>query len=263
MNIHRLLAGTLALVLIAGLGNSAFADEESGNVDIGQLIIPENLVQPLEADDDVIFDNGVTIPDIASCWINDGFDYSEFGWSPADDFVIEGDVLLTDVHFDGCLPGATEFEVIIYDDNAGFPGEVIAKSDSINLEEEILGDFLVRYWFDLAEPIPLDDAVTYWIEINTKGAPISGWFGGFDGGFGENNVQRNPTFEPDWVYRPTNLIFSLTGHPLDMVGGEFLPLDSTALLLAGAQTNAVWIMSALAVIGSIAFGALYITTKKN
>ena len=47
------------------------------------------------------------------------------------------------------------------------------------------------------------------------------------------------------------------------VGGEFLSIDSTALILAGAQTNAVWIMSALAVIGSMAFGALYITSKKN
>jgi len=49
----------------------------------------------------------------------------------------------------------------------------------------------------------------------------------------------------------------------EVVGGEFLPIDTTALLLAGAQTNAVWIMSALAVIGSIAFGALYITSKKK
>ena len=48
-----------------------------------------------------------------------------------------------------------------------------------------------------------------------------------------------------------------------VVGGEFLPIDSTALLLAGAQTNAVWILSALVVIGSRAFGALYITSKKN
>jgi len=47
------------------------------------------------------------------------------------------------------------------------------------------------------------------------------------------------------------------------VGGEFLPIDTTALLIAGAQTNAVWIMSALAVIGSIAFGALYLTSRKN
>jgi len=48
-----------------------------------------------------------------------------------------------------------------------------------------------------------------------------------------------------------------------IVGGELLPIDSTALLLAGAQTNAVWIMSALVVIGSVAFGALYITSKRN
>jgi len=48
-----------------------------------------------------------------------------------------------------------------------------------------------------------------------------------------------------------------------LVGGEFLQIDSAALILAGAQTNAVWIMSALAVIGSVAFGALYIKTRKN
>ena len=47
------------------------------------------------------------------------------------------------------------------------------------------------------------------------------------------------------------------------VGGELLLIDNMALMLAGAQTNAVWIMSALAVIGSVAFGVLYITSKKN
>jgi len=47
------------------------------------------------------------------------------------------------------------------------------------------------------------------------------------------------------------------------VGGELLPIDSTALILAGAQTNAVWMISALAVIGSVAFSALYLTTRRN
>ena len=47
------------------------------------------------------------------------------------------------------------------------------------------------------------------------------------------------------------------------VGGSTMSIDTTALILAGAQTNAVWLMSALAVIGSVAFGALYITSKKN
>ena len=58
-------------------------------------------------------------------------------------------------------------------------------------------------------------------------------------------------------------VFSEFSGPECLVGGEFLPMDNTALLLAGAQTNAVWIISALAVIGSVAFGALYLTTKRN
>ncbi|MGQ0791211.1 MAG: hypothetical protein ACT4NJ_03195 [Nitrosopumilaceae archaeon] len=48
-----------------------------------------------------------------------------------------------------------------------------------------------------------------------------------------------------------------------VVGGKFLPIDATALLVAGAQTNAVWILSALAVIGSVAFGTLYLKTRKD
>jgi len=64
----------------------------------------------------------------------------------------------------------------------------------------------------------------------------------------------------------TNILktdITTTAVPEPIVGGELLPIDTTALLLAGAQTNAVWILSALAVIGSVAFGALYITSKKN
>jgi hypothetical protein len=48
-----------------------------------------------------------------------------------------------------------------------------------------------------------------------------------------------------------------------IVGGEFLPIDATALVVAGAQANAIWILSALAVIGSVAFGTLYLKTRKD
>ena len=69
-----------------------------------------------------------------------------------------------------------------------------------------------------------------------------------------------------WVIPPavaigTQLI--ITAENCVIVGGTLLPLDTTALILAGAQTNTVWIMSALAVIGSVTIGALYITSKKN
>ncbi len=90
--------------------------------------------------------------------------------------------------------------------------------------------------------------------------------GGSSGTFvvGFNNVLSvtfdiiDPNAEAFDLYCIDNFMFD--DEP---VGGEFLPIDSTALILAGAQTNAVWIMSALAVIGSVAFGALYITSKKN
>jgi len=65
--------------------------------------------------------------------------------------------------------------------------------------------------------------------------------------------------DPGFSY---NLHLSLLGGGLSCsVGGEPLSIDTTALLLSGTQTNAVWIMSILTVIGSIAFGALYITTR--
>ena len=57
--------------------------------------------------------------------------------------------------------------------------------------------------------------------------------------------------------------FDVIKPPTPKVGGELLSIDTTALILAGAQTNAVWIMSALAVIGSVAFGAIYLKTRKN
>jgi len=53
------------------------------------------------------------------------------------------------------------------------------------------------------------------------------------------------------------------GKPVVPVGGEFMNIDTTSLILAGAQTNAVWLLSALAVIGSVAFGAIYLKTRKN
>jgi len=79
-----------------------------------------------------------------------------------------------------------------------------------------------------------------------KGDIFGFWIEATDDGFGPGVIE-----------------ISFFDGPDCMVGGEFLPMDNTALLLAGAQTNAVWIISALAVIGSVAFGALYLTTKRN
>jgi len=47
------------------------------------------------------------------------------------------------------------------------------------------------------------------------------------------------------------------------VGGEFIPIDATAVLIAGAQSNALTILSAFVVIGAIAFGTLYFSVKRK
>ena len=45
------------------------------------------------------------------------------------------------------------------------------------------------------------------------------------------------------------------------VGGELLPLDSTALLLAGLQSSTIWMIPVLA--GAAGVGAFYIRTRMN
>jgi len=47
---------------------------------------------------------------------------------------------------------------------------------------------------------------------------------------------------------------------MQMVGGEMFPVDTTALLIAGAELNAIWILPAIAAIG---IGAFVVTRKRN
>ena len=47
---------------------------------------------------------------------------------------------------------------------------------------------------------------------------------------------------------------------MEMIGGEMYPVDTTALLLAGAELNAIWILPAIAAIG---IGAFIVSRKRN
>jgi len=48
-----------------------------------------------------------------------------------------------------------------------------------------------------------------------------------------------------------------------IVGGELLSIDSTALLLAGLQSSAIWMLPVLAGVAGSAFGVLYIKSRRN
>jgi len=56
-----------------------------------------------------------------------------------------------------------------------------------------------------------------------------------------------------WINEPEEIV----------VGGEFLPIDSTALVLAGLQTSAIWMLPVLAGVAGSAFGILYIKSRRN
>jgi len=62
----------------------------------------------------------------------------------------------------------------------------------------------------------------------------------------------------------------LDGNPITIVdcfvgviGGELLSIDSTALVLAGLQTSAIWMLPVLAGVAGSAFGVLYIKSRRN
>jgi len=48
-----------------------------------------------------------------------------------------------------------------------------------------------------------------------------------------------------------------------VVGGELLSIDSTALMLAGLQSSAIWMLPVLAGVAGSAFGVLYIKSRRN
>ncbi len=264
----RLCAGTLALVLVAGLASPAFADTTAAN-DAPPTVVPQKFFLPSGADpEDIVYENGVTDP-------NNGrfIDFVVV----ADDFVLGEADSITDVHFvmgdttdPFGFPGPFAYE--IRTDASGSPGSIISSGFSTNLEQEKIADApfgepAQRWltWFDFEEPIPLEGGVTYWLVLHA--GPFDEL--GFTGAYWEMSnpsLIGNPAHIHlgDGNFLPTTFDnwFQITAKDV-VVGGEFLPIDSTALILAGAQTNAIWIMSALAVIGSVAFGALYITSKRN
>jgi len=116
-----------------------------------------------------------------------------------------------------------------------------------------------------AEPL-LDNVVSGGIGPTMDNNFIGG--GGYDVTLGLRNVFSLP--EGATVVYVTKTVFG-SGPPEDveidppveeMVGGIILPIDTMALLIAGAQFNAFFILSTLALTGAFAFGVLYYKTKR-
>jgi len=268
LKVNRFLAGTLAIVLIAGLGTPAFAENETGPIADGDIVTPDNLLTPAVADpEDVVFQNGDDATGVGGLFIDN--------FLPMNDFELEESAIITDFHFVvqcnflPCNIESAPFDYIVLDDDGMMPGDVIASGIAINVETEALGDgfFGPRFavWFDLEEPVPLDADTRHWFGLHTgddftsdPGKPF--WeqstndFGGCSWDAFEGDL---PAQFEECTNGPGQW-FQLTSK-IDVVGGEFLPIDSTALMLAGAQTFS-WMIPV--VLSGIGIG-LFIVSRKS
>jgi len=111
----------------------------------------------------------------------------------------------------------------------------------------------------------LDSAYNLGLDSSLDGIPHTantitiGWF------TGNPNFQGGP--DESWAIDNIEIILNGIDDPFcippddDIIGGEFLPIDSTALLLAGLQSSAIWMLPLLA--GAAGVGAYYIKTRMN
>ncbi len=232
------------MVLITGIGIPALATDE----------------------DDVIFDGGTS--DFFS-----GGALARPLTIIAVDFELQTATKLRDVHVDVeqflSFPGIAEFEYKVYSDSVtqpGIPGDLIQEGEGINEHKEELAQpterasLNFRYWFDLDTPLFLEAGTTYWIELTVTNSPFEAaifWWT-TSPGFGSpaaNTSDRLSWFE-DSNQLDMNIV--LTGGD-DIVGGELLSIDSTALLLSSAQSFSWMIPVVLSVVGI----GLFVVSRKS
>ena len=271
-NSPKLLAGTLAIILVAGMTSPVFAqtipglvvdevDFSQGFESISALAVP----LPPANEPNQIFDNGRGNTDFGGVPI----DNPDFLW--ADDFVLKEDTVLRDVHFDGVVqenigvPGETyelDFEWFVYLDDSGVPGDLVASGQGINegyllIEELDPGMELYRFWFDLDQPLALQGGETFWLSIVKDPQP-------------EFNVlwlAKEPQFGNFLKLKPVDGLwqlgcdcdfnFVLTGGD-KQVAGELLSLDSSALVIVGLSSM-IWMVPAVA--GVVGAGVYLVKTR--
>jgi len=249
-NSQKLLAGFVALVLVAGMTSPAFAQEST----IQEGSEPLILISQQNALEDLIYDNGGD-PVPFSGRITD----TEF--IAFDDFVLTGSAILEDAHFvfqifdnwDGTI------EYFVFTDDGGAPGELIGTGNAINIETEELGPGILMVWFDLEEPIPLESDVTYWFGIHTGGG-FSIWVSTttVTGNISCSLSSADLSFVGCGFF---DLWFQLTGDTNQPIGGTSIPVSTTTLLVAGVQANmGLW---SLALVGMVAAGAAIIYKTKS
>jgi len=163
----------------------------------------------------------------------------------ADDFVLTSPETVTDIHFFAAFSPDNPFDgnviYTIYQDNAGQPGAVIDTGSLVNTGAQpepgiCFACFFV--WGDLPTPLPLA-AGTYWVGL--RGTTTNSLLV-----VDETPVGASFLFSDDggatWIeIGSLGIPLEITG-PNTVIGGTYIPIDQSALLLAGVQSVSMWMI---------------------
>jgi len=244
--IHRLLAGTFALIMVVSMVFPAYAaDIDKDTMKPGEVVTlaeTSSGVMP-SSHGGVIYQNGNNPVPGSGIFIDRAI--------VTDDFVLVGDFVVTDAHFTVLVlrPPPIILEPLAYfilADDGGSPGNVISSGLAQNVQLMELEPTRFEVWFDFEEGVPLDGGVTYWFALTFMPDtfdiedPIPIWERSdvITGSGARTAFSLPPT---DWRLESFDMWFQLTADTM-VVGGEFIGVDTTSLLLAGAQSNAAWMI---------------------
>jgi len=313
LKINRLIAGTLAFVLIAGIGNQAFADLEGLGDDYDDSItLPNNAPQVapivdcnVDSGDVVAFETsrGQSTSNMA-LWESDlqanGFVVREFDITTQGipDCIVKM-VIKSTIPVAGCLTStytaaeSTQIAnwvndggaLLLLNDNAACGPATHPVTTALG---ETANVFNINTIFNSATNWDPTNPSTLW-----NGVSNWNYFSGSDYQPSVDTVATDGVFpmgdpiviskeigdgcalimgESDWTSDPfivsndnqqlalnTLLFLNECIEPDKVVGGEFLPIDSTALLLAGAQSFS-WMIPVL--LSGIGIG-LFVVSRKS
>jgi len=244
--IHRLLAGTFVLIMVVSMVFPAYAaDIDRDTMKPGEVVTlaeTSSGVMP-SSHDGIIYQNGNNPVPGSGIFIDSTF--------VADDFVLVGDFVVTDAHFTVLVlrPPPIILEPLAYfilADDGGSPGNVISSGLAQNIQLMELEPSRFEVWFDFEEGVPLDGGVTYWFALTfmpdtfdiEDPQPIWERSDVITGTASWRAFSLPPTV---WAPNEIDMWFQLTADTI-VVGGEFIGVDTTTLLLAGTYSTAAWII---------------------
>jgi len=181
----------------------------------------------------------------------------------AEDFIPDASASVTDFHFfiipvsPSFLPIGSTFSYEIRDDSAGQPGNIIGQGTATVVGSDpfpALCSTCFEVWTDFDNPVPVTQGQTFWIVFQV----FTGGFYIVDSVLVGNQLHITTdkvNYTPIFFFGdiPVNFPIQITAL-FPGVGGELLSIDTTALLVAGLQTNLAWIIPvAVSTVGISAF----------